>query len=199
VRKASPAMPPAPRRQQLLAVFALLAVSTCPWVVGAAPSDGAASPAATATVTVVDREGAPVASATVHLAEGATLPGATAMAQAVLPSGKPLQWRTTDLGGTPVVMTIAGMRCSFPGTAWVLSHVRGARTRFNVGLADVEVQAGDVLHWQLWRMADLPPLEEEEGKADAGAGVQAGAGAGAGAGASAGAQSGVGADGPQEL
>ena len=120
---------------------------------------GVASPPA-ALVVVQDLSGAEIARAEVPVPPP-YVPGRSAMTS--LHASGALKWKYTAMGADqiPVVTELAGLRSSLPRTAWILTHVPagGRPRRFNVGMGDVDVRAGDVLEWRLWSLADMPPAE----------------------------------------
>ena len=124
-----------------------------------------------AQVTVLDLDGRPLASATLAVPPGGFVPGFAAMT--MLHERGALRWKYSSMGGQPVVTEINGVKSALPRTAWILSATSRelGSTQFNVGMRQVDVRAGDVLLWQLWKIADLPPpppVEEEGAGADAG-------------------------------
>ena len=110
-----------------------------------------------ARVEVRDAGGAPLASAAVSVPPGGFVPLYAAMT-ALHESGA-LTWKYSLMGGMPVVTEINGIKSALPRTAWILSatSARLGSTRFNLGIRDVDVRAGDVLLWQLWKVDELPP------------------------------------------
>ena len=66
-----------------------------------------------------------------------------------------------ERGPVPVVVELAGVVGRIPTTAWIATHkpAGGRPERFNVGVMDVDLRDGDVLQWQLWKIAALPAAE----------------------------------------
>jgi hypothetical protein len=138
--------------RQILTAAALCALAS------AASSDEAQ-------VNVLDLDGRPLASATLAVPPGGFVPGFAAMS--MLHERGTVRWKYTSMGEQPVVTEINGVKSELPRTAWILSTTSKelGSTQFNVGMREVDVRAGDVLLWQLWNIADLPPpavAEEEE-------------------------------------
>jgi len=137
--------------RQILTAAALCALAS------AASSDEAQ-------VNVLDLDGRPLASATLAVPPGGFVPGFAAMS--MLHERGTVRWKYTSMGEQPVVTEINGVKSELPRTAWILSTTsKELGTQFNVGMREVDVRAGDVLLWQLWNIADLPPpavVEEEE-------------------------------------